>query len=142
MLRFDEYAASIRAAHYCEGAIVIEPSGQEPLRLHDALPSLVTHLCFGALAGLSSGRTVTVPFFMSGVDVAASVLDGSIALSLSSGGSVHADKDAMLLALYDCGARFTRFHTRLWAEDPAHELDVANLERERRAAAAVLGLAP
>ncbi len=49
MLRFEEYADAVRAAGYCEGAVVLEAPAGDPLVLEDAVPSLVTHLCFGAV---------------------------------------------------------------------------------------------
>lgn len=138
MLQFDEYADSVRAGGYCEGAIVLDAPGQEALSLDDALPFLVTHLCFGSLDGLSAGQTVTVPFFLTGIDVVASVRDREVWLDLAGGGSFHYEKVATMRGLYECGVRFSRFYARLWAGRPDRDLDVANLDRMREAAGAVL----
>lgn len=138
MLQFDEYAASIRADGYCEGAIVLEAPGQERLSLDDAVPVLVTHLCFRSLEGLMADETVTVPFFMNGVDVVASVREGEVWLELTGGGSFHYEKRALMRGLYECGVRFSTFYARLWAGHPDRELDLANLDRVREAAGAVL----
>lgn len=137
MLRFDEYAASIRAGGYCEGALVLEAPGQARLSLDDAVPSLVTHLCFRALDRLNADETVTVPFFMAGVDVVASVRDGEVWLELTGEEPFHYDKRALLRGLFDCGVRFSRFYARLWAGSPGQEGNLANLARVREAAAAV-----
>lgn len=137
MLAFDEYADAVRAGGYCEGAVVVEVPGAS-LALEDAVPSLVTHLCFGALDALADDRAVTVPFFLTGVDVVASVRDDEVWLELATGGEVHADKRATLRALYECGERFTAFHARLWAGHPERAGEVANLEAARVAAASVL----
>lgn len=138
MLSFDEWADALREAGYCEGAIVLEAPGQDPLELADAVPFLVTHLCFGALESLADDRPVTVGFFLTGIDVAASVRDDEVWFELTGGGTFHAEKRATLRALYECGARFTAFHTRLWGPDPERAADVANLEAARAAAEAVL----
>jgi hypothetical protein len=141
MLQFDDYAASIRSARYCEGAVILAAEGQESLALNDALPFLVKELCFRSMRPLSDGKSVTVPFFMTGVDVVASVHGGQIELSLTLGGSFHFEKRSMMNALFQCGRRFTAFHSRLWAGLPDHRLDVANLEQECADAAQVLASA-
>src|SRR5690349_4969789 len=103
MLQFDDYAASIRSARYCEGAVILAAEGQESLALNDALPFLVKELCFRSMRPLSDGKSVTVPFFMTGVDVVASVHGGQIELSLTLGGSFHFEKRSMMNALFQCG---------------------------------------
>ncbi|UJP40516.1 hypothetical protein [Cellulomonas palmilytica] len=138
MLAFDEYADPVRAAGYCEGAVVLESPGREPLELEDAVPFLVTHLCFGALGPLADDRPVTVPFFLTGIDVVAAVRDDEVWLDVATGGRFHDEKRATLRALYACGARFAAFHARLWEGYPDRAGEVANLEAARAAAEAVV----
>lgn len=140
MLRFDEYASSIQAAQYCEGAIVLKAPGQEPLNLNDALPSLITHLCFRSLEKLRINETVTVPFFMSGNDVVASIQGRELWLNLTLGGTFHYEKQALMRALFECGLRFSNFYARLWAANPLFEGDLANLKQDSVLAKNLLAL--
>ncbi len=82
--------------------------------------------------------TTTVPFFLTGVDVVASVRGDEVWLELTGERAFHREQRELLHALYECGARFCTFYERLWDGHPDRALDVTNLDQARAATAAAL----
>ena len=82
-------------------------------------------------------EVATVPFFLTGATWSRRCTV-TRCVELTGERAFHHEKRELLQALYQCGARFCTFYSRLWDGHPDRALDVTNLDQARAATAAAL----
>ncbi len=121
-----------------DGGISIESSPAQKVFISDELESLVQNLCFEAVVDLYHGKSVLINIFSYYGQVNLDVDEGVVIIHGTHIGKIFADKQQLIIALFECGLRFVGVFRHLRGNDVKYKDSITSLEMKAKQTGLVL----